>query len=204
MALMRGDMIAMEAFARTAADRGAPEKQSIAPWLLVALDARSGHVAAAEKRLSKLVELCKQTPRNGLPFAYPFNQGLAQLLLHHPKAALESFESYRVSLTDVRDWNTAESDAFLGIARVEAGKLKAAIAPLEASLAILDECCGGSHYFAANARFALARALWDTGGDRSRAMSLAERARNDFARLGPWYDPDRKALARWLELHRPR
>lgn len=48
------------------------------------------------------------------------------------------------------------------------------------------------------AQFALARALWDTGGDKVRARKLAEQARDGFARLGQFREPERQQVIRWL------
>ncbi|WP_394834628.1 serine/threonine-protein kinase [Pendulispora rubella] len=47
----------------------------------------------------------------------------------------------------------------------------------------------------------LARALWETGRDRARARTLAERARDAYAEL-PGYEPERAATATWLSQRR--
>ncbi len=53
------------------------------------------------------------------------------------------------------------------------------------------------------ARFGLARALWESGGDRARALALAESARAAFrdlaARHGAYYNDDLAAADRWLD-----
>ena len=51
------------------------------------------------------------------------------------------------------------------------------------------------------AQLALARALWDTGGDRVQARVLAGRARDGYARLGQHRETERQAAIRWLETH---
>lgn len=88
--------------------------------------------------------------------------------------------------------------AAIGRALVELGRLGDARAPLEQALAILDaaKIAGPA---SASARFALARALWETGGDRARAQKLVQRA---LADLGPGAAPERRAeLDAWLAAH---
>jgi hypothetical protein len=53
---------------------------------------------------------------------------------------------------------------------------------------------------ASETRFALARALWDAGGDRTRARHLAAAARADYERTP---SPSRKGaeIAAWLSTH---
>jgi hypothetical protein len=52
-----------------------------------------------------------------------------------------------------------------------------------------------------DARFTLARSLWDAGGDRKQAVEVATRARDSYAQAG---DPKKKELqlvAEWLARH---
>jgi hypothetical protein len=65
-----------------------------------------------------------------------------------------------------------------------------AISSLEEALVITDECCDGFHDHAPMAQLALARALWDTGGDRD-------------ARLGVHREVERQAAITWLAAHPP-
>jgi hypothetical protein len=51
-------------------------------------------------------------------------------------------------------------------------------------------------------RFALARALWTTGSDRKRALTLAADARDDFAAVGAGRKDDLERLDEWLAGHR--
>jgi eukaryotic-like serine/threonine-protein kinase len=77
------------------------------------------------------------------------------------------------------------------------GKPSEALAAIEPELAWLDEV-GADPAAAARARFAAARALVASRGDRHRARSLAVAARDGFASLGA---PGRKRsddVARWL------
>lgn len=77
------------------------------------------------------------------------------------------------------------------------GHPERALEPLERALKIVEaqELEPGA---VARTRFALAQALWDAGGDRSRALRLADQAREDFLSQG---EEDKTALEevlRWL------
>jgi len=89
----------------------------------------------------------------------------------------------------------------LGVASSKLGRFAEAVPPLERALRI-REAREPNQLQVADTRLALARALWDSGGDRVRAVRLAETA-------GEFYDgeessPPRAAEARaWLSAHRP-
>ncbi len=59
-----------------------------------------------------------------------------------------------------------------------------------------------SDFTLSNLRFDLARALWDGGGDRGRAIALAELALEARRRAGTEDPEDIAAVAAWLEGHR--
>jgi tetratricopeptide (TPR) repeat protein len=87
----------------------------------------------------------------------------------------------------------------LGRARLALGHAREAIAPLERARRLREagELDGA---LIAETRLALARALWDGGGDRSRALDLAARARQAYAQLGT--QPKQLAAAdAWLAAH---
>lgn len=83
----------------------------------------------------------------------------------------------------------------LGRGQVALGAPREALAPLERALKlsatprILPET-------SADLRFGLARALWETNGDRERARRLATEAREAYARVGRTKDV--RAVAAWL------
>jgi tetratricopeptide (TPR) repeat protein len=54
----------------------------------------------------------------------------------------------------------------------------------------------------ASARFGLARALWATATDRTRALEQAAKARDGFAALGPAADGMRTEVDEWLGVHK--
>jgi tetratricopeptide (TPR) repeat protein len=72
----------------------------------------------------------------------------------------------------------------------------AAIAPLERALAI-RRARESDEVLLGDTSFALARALWDGGGDRRRARALAEQARRVFAEQ-PFLRPKLETVASWL------
>jgi hypothetical protein len=59
--------------------------------------------------------------------------------------------------------------------------------------------------YRALARFTLARALWDSGSDRARALSLMQTAEREY-RAGPATPTTERnlaAIATWLQAHDP-
>ena len=84
------------------------------------------------------------------------------------------------------------------------GRAHDAIAPLERAFAVRSKPDGDVED-RADTGFVLARALWDGGGDRTRALGLARDARTVIAPLAAHYGAYRaKTLARldaWLATH---
>jgi tetratricopeptide (TPR) repeat protein len=74
-----------------------------------------------------------------------------------------------------------------------------AVAPLEQALAIREKI-GAEPLQVADTRFMLARALWDSGGDRARAGQLAESARAVFTSRPTWRDKV-EVVDGWLAAH---
>ena len=131
-----------------------------------------------------------------------YNLGASLIRLQQPAAALASFERAAAAQ---RRANPGHPDlaAYLtgiAIAHVEAGDPAAAIAPLEEALAIFLATPRDPLYLA-QARFELARALWDSREDRSRARHLAEQARETYA-AQPGGDRFRVEVDTWLATHR--
>ena len=111
------------------------------------------------------------------------NLGAALRARHKPADALAAFE--RALAINERRFGPdyADSlDALLGVGEslVALGRFKEARAPIERALALAG---GGekSAWGLAEARFALAEALWGSGGDRTRAHRLAVDARAGMA-----------------------
>jgi tetratricopeptide (TPR) repeat protein len=76
----------------------------------------------------------------------------------------------------------------------------AAVAPLQRALAI-RQARESDKSLLADTSFALARALWDGGGDRRRALALAEQARNAYGQQA-FLHPKLEAVRLWLGAHR--
>ena len=89
----------------------------------------------------------------------------------------------------------------LGQVQIELGDAPAAKATLERAFAIWGDSQRDAH-LRPQAGFALARALWDTGGDKTKARELATEAHAQFlANKGPWL-PLAHEVEQWLTTHR--
>jgi eukaryotic-like serine/threonine-protein kinase len=102
------------------------------------------------------------------------------------------------------DPQVATALSSLGEHHLRVGRPRRALAVLERALSIprpLEMYAG----HVATTRFAAARALWAIGGDRARAVTLAEHARDEWAALAPDWSEDLHAVDAWLQRHhRPR
>lgn len=85
----------------------------------------------------------------------------------------------------------------IGRALIELRQPAQAIAPLHEALR-LREASAAEPGDLSETRFALARALWESGSDRSRAIVLAKQARDGYAPLGSAYAPDLAEVDAWL------
>lgn len=170
-----------------------------APWLAAIAEARAGRTAAAERQLAKLAHRADGADTNVRHGVLILN-GLVRLAMRDYPGGREELEAARALPGWRPGWELADLDAWLGVARLESGDPAAAIASLETSLAGLVEHCGGFHYFAPMVELALARALWDTGGDRARARQLANQAKVNAARM-PHRKHELVAAEQWLAAH---
>ncbi|HEU0035967.1 MAG TPA: serine/threonine-protein kinase [Kofleriaceae bacterium] len=110
--------------------------------------------------------------------------------------AIRIFERTKAQPTDL-----AALTCGLGEAQLAAGDAASAVATLERAFALWGDSQVDPH-LRPFAKYALARALWDTHGDRTRARSLAEQAHAEFiANAGPW-KPKAKEVETWLTSHR--
>jgi serine/threonine protein kinase/tetratricopeptide (TPR) repeat protein len=90
---------------------------------------------------------------------------------------------------------TCQGEAHLGLRAA-----REAIPILERARA-LREASPGDPGELARTRLALARALWDGGGDRGRARELGRQAAETFASLGAVWAPRRAEATAWLAAH---
>jgi tetratricopeptide (TPR) repeat protein len=88
----------------------------------------------------------------------------------------------------------------IGTSRLALGAAREAIKPLQRAVAILQTHQGDPRSLA-EARFALARALWQVGEDRPQAVALARKARDGFAGAGAAGRMDARASSAWLAAH---
>ena len=89
--------------------------------------------------------------------------------------------------------------SLVGLARIELLQDRPAEAEKLARRAVqLREAGGASPMHLAKAQFVLSRALVASGGDRSRAVALAERARNGFRAAGEPANEQLAEVERWL------
>jgi hypothetical protein len=141
--------------------------------------------------------------KTGNPNLLAYTRGIVALASRDWAMAVTELERAQATLVPQQRRTADEGElvALIGLAHVEAGEPQLALRPLEHALDITWACCQGFHYFTPIAQLALARALWDTSGDRTRAHKLAEHARDGFARLGPGRERDRQAAIRWLAEH---
>ncbi len=87
----------------------------------------------------------------------------------------------------------------LGMAHLTAGRATEAIPPLERALRLRD-AHEPDPALVAETQFALARALWDAGTDRTRARRLAEQARDTYSRDRARVS-DAGEISSWLTVH---
>ena len=93
----------------------------------------------------------------------------------------------------------AESLTAIGKSQLALGSPRLALAPLERALVLREKNPGAVGE--PSTRFALARALWLTGGDRGRARKLAAQAREGYAKAGNSKKKELGEVDAWLAKH---
>jgi tetratricopeptide (TPR) repeat protein len=138
---------------------------------------------AALRRASKIIErTCG--PRNRMVAMPLSNQGEILNSLGRPREALDAFQR-SIAIIEAEAGPRAAWLPYpltgMGASLLALGRPAEAIAPLERARGIRD----GSEQYPiprGETRFALARALWESGGDRARARALAVSAREEYGR----------------------
>jgi len=130
------------------------------------------------------------------------NKGEALFALGQYGRALASFQQALANLTQQAGApgpTLAGGLSGVGKTKLALGDPRDAVAPLERANEIYDRF-EGAGTTGADTRFAFARALWDGGGERRRAVRLAESAREAYAKL----DQQKRVttIAEWLAAHR--
>ena len=88
-----------------------------------------------------------------------------------------------------------------GLMLVDTGHPEEAIEHLQRAEAIFLDTVGEDHADTSGVRFDLARALWDGGGDRTRARTLAEQALAAAEKAGPEASKEQAQYGAWLRDH---
>ncbi len=126
-----------------------------------------------------------------------FNLGSELAKLHRYREALAAHERalniYQVALPAEHPY-LAESRVAIGDILVELGRYREALARLEPARPYLDPNAAGPR---ATGDFAMARALWMTGGDRKHALALARAALDGF-HADPAAKEQQAAIQAWL------
>jgi tetratricopeptide (TPR) repeat protein len=119
-----------------------------------------------------------------------------------PKAALAAYRRAQ-SLVAKSPERPEMAQALVGIGQLylATNAAGAAVAPLQQAVA-LRENHPGDPVALADARFALAQALWQQGRDRPRAVRLATATQGLYAQAGARGHDRLSAVDQWLERHR--
>jgi hypothetical protein len=86
----------------------------------------------------------------------------------------------------------------LAVSELDAGEAQKAVPLLERALTIHTERPGDPVYLA-RTRFTLARALWASRADRTRALTLGQQAEQALVGLGPRAARELRDVQKWLE-----
>ena len=89
----------------------------------------------------------------------------------------------------------------IGAALISLHDVRRAVDELERAIALADKLGDVPPATRGDACFALATAIWQTGGDRMRAVTLARSAREMFAASGPLKANELRTVERWLQTH---
>ena len=140
-------------------------------------------------------------PRHPMVAAALTNLGHVALLTHRPELALADYT--RALAIDERADNDPLNRAFsligIGQAYLALAHADKALGPLEDAYALRRDKAAPVKL--AEAERHLARALWETGRDRSRAVLLATQARDRYATVGKGSDRERAEVVAWLAAH---
>ncbi len=132
-----------------------------------------------------------------------YNLGHVELRLRRVRPALTHLRralEVREKALGAEHPRVAQTLAMLGEALVEDGQLREARERLERAVA-LSTRVELTPPDVARARFALARALWPSVGERPRALSLAREAQAAYERSAPAYAPRARVVRSWLSAH---
>jgi tetratricopeptide (TPR) repeat protein/predicted Ser/Thr protein kinase len=119
----------------------------------------------------------------------------------------EALEHERQAIRMMEEALGPESDYLLepletvGGVYLDQGRPALAIPPLERALKIYDRQPPTLARWSSSARFELARALWDSGQDRERALTLARQASESYRKFGEKGRTNLAGVETWLARH---
>ncbi|MFL5357743.1 tetratricopeptide repeat protein [Archangium sp.] len=132
-----------------------------------------------------------------------YNLGHVELRLHRVRPALGYLRralELREQALGAEHPRVVQTLGMLGQALVEGGQLREARETLERAVTLSTRVELPPHDVG-RARFALARVLWQSPGERPRALSLAREAQAAYARSAPVYAPRVREVQSWLSAH---
>lgn len=200
-ALLRGALAARERLVgRDHPDVGDTLVQIAANWT------RQGRPGPALPLLRRALAIfdarAPQTP-NEWAIAQAEKGNAERALGHYAEALSHEREAVRCVETKAG----LESDSLLtplqvlGALYLDQGRPDLAVPLLERAVRIYDRSRPGFPRWSAEARFLLARALWDSGQDRRRAVALARQARDLYEEIPASARVELAPLAAWLARH---
>jgi eukaryotic-like serine/threonine-protein kinase len=150
---------------------------------------RKGELDIAANHLEREREiLTKAHGPNAQPVGYSHHgQGQLELAREQPDAAIASFRrAIEIWEASLGSEHIRLAEPLTGIARAHmmAGRADAAVPSLERALGLREAADGAESTDLAVTKSILARALWESGGDRTRSRELAEQARAVLAQAG--------------------
>jgi tetratricopeptide (TPR) repeat protein len=118
---------------------------------------------------------------------------------HHPDKALLLYQrAFAIREKALGPNNPGLASDLLGMGRAWLARHEPAraVPVLESAVRLREPDPSGSAELA-QARFALAQALWESGGDRARGLALAAQAHDGLAGAGPRYQEELRRLDQW-------
>lgn len=169
---------------------------------LALLDKDTGRLAEAEQGFRRALASFEQTVGPDHQYVSMASSNLSDVLFLEERwaEALEGYErARRIDEVQLPVGHPTRAWALQGIGRSlhRLGRVLEAVEPLSEALALREAAGEGmAPDLLAESRFELARALWDAGRDRDRALRLARQAARGWAEAG--HEPRRAEAETWL------
>ncbi|HVE82646.1 MAG TPA: serine/threonine-protein kinase [Myxococcales bacterium] len=156
--------------------------------------------------LQRALELTRKTLGPEHPQLPPILNNIGDALLRQGRTeeALRTYQqalAIREKVLGSNHVNLANDLTGLGQTYLSMGKPELALAPLERALRLRESTAGAYPDKLAETRFALARALWATDGDRRRSVQLATSARDIYSDPALNNPGGRDEVVAWMVKH---